>query len=542
MTELRPSMILRWSVLGLSTLWVLALVVVFALRVSFALELEWMEGGVLHQALRLQRGEPIYPEPSRDFVPFLYTPAYAVVLAALGQVFPLGLTLGRAVSIGAWVAIGAGLWRAAGREAKPRAHRALAVGLWCAGYVFTFRWVDLARPDSLFLALTLWGLVLLREARGDHKKAIVAGVLMALGFWTKQTAATFVLASGLGALVVAPRQLWSYALTVAVIDGGGVLVGNALADGWLWTYIYELHQAHAFNEERFRVKTWGMFAHAAPFVVVLGLGIVAEVVASEVRHLRSGERGPSERRPGRLRATRGLAYWGLMAATGLLVSALGYSTQWAEPNAFMPGVCFGALFLAVGLPVGGWREGVGLGLGAAQLIFALLVEPMYQPIQDHGLAGLRDSYALQQPARTLPSGEQRARAAALRRELETHEGEILALHRPWWSILAGGPGHVGSMGLNDVGSEDRRRIVQTLVEEIRGGRYTAIWLEGPPPRWMRRALRGYRVERRLRGDARVRPMSGWMSAAGVVEPYRGDQVEWVPVPPRRDPQRTQRAN
>ena len=159
---------LHKAVVGLAAAWVVLLLVVFALRIGFALELEWMEGGMLHQALRLQRGEPIYPEPSTAFVPFLYTPGYAVTLAALGKVFPLDFVLGRAVSIAAWIAIGLGLWRVGAVEGKPVAHRAAAVGLWCSAYVFTFRWMDVARPDMLYLALTLWGLVLLREAASDE--------------------------------------------------------------------------------------------------------------------------------------------------------------------------------------------------------------------------------------------------------------------------------------------------------------------------------------------------------------------------------------
>jgi hypothetical protein len=525
--------LLRKVVLGLAASWVLLLVVVFAWRIGFALELEWMEGGLLHQALRLQRGQPIYPEPGPEFVPFLYTPGYAVILAGLGAVFPLGFALGRAVSVVAWMAIGAGLWRAVGFELKPMAHRAAAVGLWCSAYVFTFRWMDVARPDTLYLAFTLWGLVLLREARGDHKKAILAGLLVALGFWTKQTAALFVVASGIAALVVAPRQLWSYALTIAVVAGGGVVLVDSLTDGWLWTYVYELHQTHAFNEERFRKKTWGMFLHAAPFVAVL-------LTISMLERLRpwlpAFGRGRKGRMRERWRHDRGFVYWGVLAFAGLIVSALGYSTQWAEPNAFMPGACFGALFVAVSLPVGGRKEGLGLGLVASQLVFAAAVEPMYQPIQDQGLSALSKSYAWQRPSRTLPSSAARAHAARLRAELEDTPGEVLALHRPWWSVLAGGPGHVGSMGIRDVPPTEQRRIVTAIADDLADGRYASVWLEGEPPAWMIHALGAYRVQRRLQDDARVRPMSGWMSRAGVVTAYRADQVQWGPPRSRPRPE------
>jgi hypothetical protein len=557
---------LRRVGLGLSIVWMSIIAVVFALRIGFPLELEWMEGGSLQQAFRVQQGLPVYGPPSPDFVPFLYPPLYPALLAVLGFVFPLGYGLGRAVSIAAVLATWAALWRLCRFEKKPIAHRALAIGLFSSGYVFGFRWLDLARGDALFLALTLWGLVLLRESEGNWKKAVLAGSLVALGFWTKQTAAVFVLASALAGLLVAPRQFWAYAGTIALIDGGGVLLGQWLTDGWLWTWIYEMHQSHAFNHERFREKTWGMFIHAAPFLVVLLLALLGVGLGLAIRRIRQtahliasqGARDGHARAWLRatwlgLRAVSGPLYWAIFAAAGLLVSALGYSTQFAEPNAFIPGICFGAAFLAVALPdsterrddlagVLGLRhalELIGLALIILQLCFALLVEPMYQPIQSNGFAaGLRESYVWQDPWRTIPRPEQRRAAAALRAELESLEhthGPLLAVHRPWWPILAGGPGHVGAMGINDVSKQDRAALLAELRRRLAAGEYQAVWIEGDVPEWMLRELREWTVAERRFGDARVRPLSGWMSEAGMVTPWRGEQLLLTPARPREVP-------
>ncbi|MCH9684636.1 MAG: hypothetical protein K0V04_24585, partial [Deltaproteobacteria bacterium] len=234
---------------------------------------------------------------------------------------------------------------------------------------------------------------------------------------------------------------------------------------------------------------------------------------------------------------RGGAYWGLMAAAGLLVSALGYATQWAEPNAFIPGVVLGALALAVVLPVGGRvQEPIALALVGAQLLFSLLVEPRYQPVQTKGWAGLSTSYTWQDPGRTFPSGQAWDHARELRAQLEASEGETFALHRPWWSVLAGGTGHVGSMGVTDVLPEDRAAIQGSIREALRARRYARVWLEGEPPRWMSRdLLSGYRVEQRRHGAQRVRPWSGYMSDAGMVSRYRRDQLSFVPRGPRVAP-------
>lgn len=548
---------LRRLGLGLSLIWALVIALTFALRIGFALELEWMEGGSLQQAFRVQRGLPIYGPPSPEFVPFLYPPLYPALIAALGLLFPLDYALARAISIAAVIATCAALWRLCRFEQKPIAHRALAIGMFLSGYVFSFRWLDLARGDALFLALVLWGLTLLRESEGNWKKAALAGSLVALGFWTKQTAAVFVLASALAGLLVAPRQFWAYAGAIALIDGGGVLLGQWLTDGWLWTWIYEMHQSHAFNHERFRKKTWGMFMHAAPFLLaalLLLLGAAISRVPGRVRAIaRTIAAGNHDQLRAwlqaawqGLRADRGPIYWAIFAAAGLLVSALGYSTQFAEPNAFIPGVCFGAAWLAVVLPdSSGQRrshrslEAVVLVLINLQLCFALLIEPHYQPIQDRGLrAGLRDSWSWQDPWRTIPRPEQRRAAASLRAEIEAldpTQGQLLALHRPWWSILAGGSGHVGAMGINDVSKQDRAALQAELRRRLSAGEYRAVWIEGSVPEWMLGALRGWTVAQRRYGDQRVRPLSGWMSEAGMVTPWRGEQLLLTPARAREVP-------
>jgi hypothetical protein len=561
----RPLAWLRRIAEGLAVIWMLVIALVFALRVGFPLELEWMEGGSLQQAWRMQRGLPVYGPPGVDFVPFLYTPLYPALLALLGKIVPLGYGLARIISILSVIAIGLALWRLCALEDKPRAHRLLAIALFLSGYVFGFRWLDVGRGDALFLALLIWGLTVLRESEGSVRKAALAGLLIALAFWTKQTAAVFVLASGVACLLIAPRQLWAYAGTIALVAGGGVLLGQWLTEGWLWTWIYETHQTHAFNDERFRSKTWGMFIHAAPALALLTLMLAGATLGLGIRRVRQFVRLARERGQARevrtwlggswmaLRATRGPIYWGLFALAGLLVSALGYATQYAEPNAFLPGILFGSAFLAVALPDGLREESdagselpivrrvleaAGLILISMQLIFALLVEPMYQPIQDRGLEqGLADSYVWQDPWRTIPTREQRQAARALRERIERANDPVtgrglLALHRPWWSVLAGGEGHVGAMGLNDIDPSTRATLQAELRRRVKAGEYTAIWVEGSVPQWLGFAIADWSVALRLTGSERVRPLSGWMSEAGMVTPWRGEQLLLVPEPAR----------
>ena len=91
---------LPWLVIALPALYQLFLLsVAITARITYPYDLEWMEGGMLHHALRIQNGEGIYVPPSIDFIPYLYTPLYPSLLAMLGGAFGLTYTLGRAISV-----------------------------------------------------------------------------------------------------------------------------------------------------------------------------------------------------------------------------------------------------------------------------------------------------------------------------------------------------------------------------------------------------------------------------------------------------------
>ncbi|HEY6173826.1 MAG TPA: hypothetical protein VIX73_05245, partial [Kofleriaceae bacterium] len=91
---------IAWIALALPALYQIALLVeAIAGRVAYPYDLEWMEGGLLHHALRIRLGLGIYVPPSADFIPYLYTPLYPTLLALFGGPFGVSYTLGRIMSI-----------------------------------------------------------------------------------------------------------------------------------------------------------------------------------------------------------------------------------------------------------------------------------------------------------------------------------------------------------------------------------------------------------------------------------------------------------
>lgn len=520
------------------------------MRSQYELDLEWMESGALHQAHRILNGTSAYPKPSSEFVPHLYTPGFSVVLAMLGSMFPLDFGLARCLSLLSVVATAVVLFKIVLREGRPVQYGFVATAIYLSSFRFCYRWMDLARADALMVALVLWGLYFLRSGWGHARNVVIAGVLMSAAYWVKQSAFTIILGSGVAAMWVAPRLVWLYVLCVGVLGGLGTLVYNWVSDGWFWYYIFELHQSHRFNVVRLRQKTWGMILHTWPFAVAMLGTWMWKTTSPWLLTKRKLDQTRKQLALARQSAYSGPIYWWILLCTTAAAGAISYSTQWAEPNAFLPFcACLGALIavLLSHAESGGRLDKI---LVVGQLIFLLLVEPNYAPVQANGLSGLTQSYRLWDPWLGQPTLAHRARARALSDQWDElsfgegiqdnwgvqHQGSLLALQHPWWAIRVGGREHVASMAINDLGAKDGAPVLEELAARIRDGEFAALWVEGKAPKWLAKAMGShYGLAKKFLGEERVLPLSGWMSKAGTLSEYKRAQrlylaTHAVPLP------------
>lgn len=516
------------------------------IRGQYDLDLEWMESGALHQAHRILNGASAYPKPSSTFVPHLYTPGYSWVLAALGHLFPLDFGLARCVSIASVLATAFALFRITRREGRPVHYGLVATAVYLSSFRFCYRWMDLARADALMVALVLWGLYFLRNGWREPRNVILAGVLMSAAYWVKQSAFTIIVGSGVAAMWVAPRLVWLYVLTVGVLGGLGTLIYNWASDGWLWYYIFELHQSHRFNVVRLRQKTWGMILHTWPFAVAMLGAWMWRTTSPWLLTKRKFDKTLEQLALARQSANSGPIYWWIMLCSTAAAGAVSYSTQWAEPNAFLPFcACLGAL-VAVLLNHEPGDIRFDKGLVIAQLGFLLVLEPQYAPVQAKGLRALLESYAWWDPWRGQPKAAHRARAQALSDDWDAlsfgegisdawgvqHQGSLLALQHPWWGIRVGGQEHVASMALNDLGPKAGAPVREELADRIQAGEFAALWVEGKAPRWLADAMgSNYGLAKKLTGEDRVLPLSGWMSKAGTLTEYKRAQRLYLATTP-----------
>jgi hypothetical protein len=427
---------------------------IFAGRAGFPLDLEWMEGGMLVHAQRIAAGQGIYVKPSLDFVPYLYTPLYPALLALLSFVFPLGYLLGRVVSLlaffSALVLLGVLVASEARGLAWGRRLLAALVGLVgaaavVAAFAFTGGFFDLVRADSLLLALealALW--LVLRE--GTWRSAAVAGLVMAAAFFSKQTASIIGVGLGVGLLIVNWRRALVYGGVAAAVLAAGIGFLVKTSDGWFWTYIFKLHQSHSYRWAVVpKVVLPDTLKHLGPVFAVL---IVATVALACSRKLRRTD----------------IILWAV-ALAGEGAAAVGFSTQWAFSNAYIPAVFFPVLAASV--------------LSGRLLLHAfdcrrwLLAVPTSMVLL--GLAWQNQHIARPQLAAFVPQTADYVAAGRLMDRLASVPGDLFIPFHTYYGALVGKRTFVHRMGVRDVGPGLGRP--QGLDQALQAQSFSAIVLD-----------------------------------------------------------------
>ena len=173
------------------------------------------------------------------YVPFNYPPLYFWVSALATRVLGDGFLPLRLVSLLSSLACGALLYRLVVFETGRRLAGWVAVGLFFATFRHAGAWLDVARADSFHLALVLASILVLRT-RATAAGAVVAGLLIALGFLAKQSAA--VVAFPIAVYLFAADARRGVAFTIAATVGiaGSVFALDLASGGWFRYYVFEL--------------------------------------------------------------------------------------------------------------------------------------------------------------------------------------------------------------------------------------------------------------------------------------------------------------
>lgn len=514
---------LPWILVALPALYQLGLLATaIAGRVAYPYDLEWMEGGMLHHALRIKSGEGIYVPPSIDFIPYLYTPLYPSLLALLGGGFGISYLVGRVISILSLVgiAIVSGVQLAHRRHEHAArgpvwAGHALALGLFAASYPYMEGWFDLVRADTLFLFMVTAGLAVLPRwatagtGVSGHARVAAIATLLALAFFCKQTGVIYVGLGGAIVLVVAWRRLAVYVVTAGVIGLGGTWLLDRATHGWFWTYVSKIHRAHDFNMDRFWKSFGNILLKFPAMTAVIAIGIV--VVGATWWRRRAL---PRQAHP--------FVLWTAVFAVSTLVGAVGWGTEFAHFNAYMPAFLHGALAAGAAIPAvyACWRlrypadrRAHAIASGAALGLALALAATCWA--------------ARWQPQHFIPTANDVAAGDRLIARIRAIDGDVWMPSHPWYLHLAGKPHlYVHRMGVKDVTTR-QTRTVAGLDDHVRSHAFAALvlddrdlFLELPILHGhYRPALRLPRDERpRLYTGAKIVPDSIWIPAVRATAP------------------------
>jgi len=418
---------LRLAFAALSTLALLVYVALALMRCVHPFELEWQEGGVLQEVRRVLAGQRLYEQPSFEYMAFPYTPLFVWLGALSSKVFGTGFVALRLVSILASAASFALVYRLGARHGGSRFAGVFALGLYAASYRVCGAWFDVARVDSLFLALVLGALEVLELGPG-LVGAGVGGLLFFAAFLAKQTALVPAACVALALLARGRRPALTFALALGLPLVGSTLYGDALSGGWYRWYVFDLLRGHAWDPEH----KYGFWIHdLVRFAPVVGLCLLAWL------------RAPRVARPEAARAPLLTA-----AVAGLVVGAwISRAHVGGYENTLMPAclaaaLCFGPA-LARALETGGLVT-AGAALLALGQFWLLRYDPRAQ----------------------LPSPADVAAGEALVERLRAVEGEVWIPDHGYLAERAGKRALAHGMTLIDLLNSSEHAVAQRVADEL----------------------------------------------------------------------------
>ncbi len=435
------------------------------LRLSYPFELEWMEGGVLEQVERVLRGQPIYVAPSLAYVPFDYTPLYFYLAALparlLGPDFPALRLAALIASLGCLALIFALVWR----ETRDGAAGLFAACLFAGTYRLSGAWFDIARPDSLFLLLVLAGIIAYRFGPRGARGGALAGALLALAFFAKQTALTVAAPIALHALLTDRRRFAGLAGTLAVLVGAGTWLLDLLHGGWFRYYVFGVALGHS-PELALVPQFWtrDLMAHL-PIAVLL-----AAFFLLVPRAVRIEGSGPAS---GTVAGARPMGRgFHLAVAAGLLGSS-GWlrSFRVCYDNVLMPGHAGLAILAGLGWhSIGAWigtapeRPRASLQRFVGLALFAQLALLAYDPVAQ------------------IPTRADRRAGERLIENLRRSPGDVLVPSHSYLAARAGKAPHFHEVALMDVlkrrgSGAIERGLREELDRALQAKRWAALVLD-----------------------------------------------------------------
>jgi hypothetical protein len=203
-----------------------------------------MEGGMVDHLERVLRGQGLYVPPSVDFVPFLYNPFYYFAAVPFAWIFGVGYFPLRLLSLVSTLACVGLIFWIVWHPTRARVPAHLGAGFYAGTFALSGAWFDLARVDSLFVALCLGAYATVRVPR--PALSIAASALCTiLAFETKQAAVVIIPAIALAFFLTKGfRSAVAYSVASVVPLAVVTWFLHRATDGWYTYYAFTLPSGH----------------------------------------------------------------------------------------------------------------------------------------------------------------------------------------------------------------------------------------------------------------------------------------------------------
>jgi len=436
------------------------LVAVAASRLAYPFELDWVEGALLEQTLRVRAGVPLYVAPSTAYVPLIYAPLFNYAAAAMAALVGPGFAALRTVSALAAAAtlVITGVYVT--RETGRRSAGLIAAALYAAGQHLAESWLDVGRSDSLFLALLIAGAFVYRTRAQGRGAPIAAGGLWALAFLTKQSVPV-VLAPLLVWLVVRERARGRLAVAAfAALSLIAVLWIDSANGGWFRYYAFIVPRKFPMDP----ALAGRFFLEMTPLLPAFALGAAGAWTRFRTD---AGDVGFHVALAGglafsswHLRLYRGAGENVLLAAVlaAALAGGLGWGWLASRAAAVRPG-----------------RPASRPPAGRAGRIASHT--PAWSPGRIASSLALCVQLAvlLRNPLPDIPRREDRAAGEDLVRRLASSEGPVFVSYHPYLARRAGKPTNVHIVPLMDMVRMPRDSIQDGLWQAMKDSLRTRAW-------------------------------------------------------------------
>ena len=436
------SKILKWLIYGIGSAYIVLFLFAATLRLMYPYEVEWNEGAVLDHAIRVLDSKPIYTASSLDFSPFVYTPLYYYVTAALMRIGGIGLWSGRLISILATLLTALIIFRIVSRESSSRLLAFSGLALYIAFYHLTGFFYDVVRMDAfaiLLVAVTLY--VALYARRGF----MFAAILTALAYFTKQQMIFILPSIAIGLWFQDRKQAYVYTGVSVIIIVLATVIVNSITHGWFSYFTSSVPSVKASHEFSWQTliefyPKW-MMGILGIFTFIILLGIV-------LRNKQS--------------VTERVIIFGWIFA--VLSSSISFANPGGYQNVLMPLM----LMIAVLFPI-----------SIAKLSSAIPQWPLLAPsIQLCGFLAL--IYNPLGQTMLLASNRQKKAGDEFVQKLKEIPGEVLIPFHGYISSLAGKPPHVHFMAMNDaleMHDANSARLQHEIDSSLASHRFSAVILD-----------------------------------------------------------------